>query len=84
MPNEEHIPLKNTSIRVQPHIYHSNPHEEKEWKDTLHKASLSLASTLTRHYAKVIRTEQEKLDEIRKEITEHLSQLQGKTRESYN
>lgn len=74
-------PPRNMSLWVQPHIYHSNPDVEKQWKDTLHQASLDLTTTLIEHYTKVIRAEQETLDKIKQEMTEYLTRLNGTTRE---
>ena len=74
-------PPRNVSLWVQPHIYHSNPDVEKQWKDTLHQASLNLTTTLVQHYAKVIKEEQETLEKIKQEMTEYLTKLNGTTRE---
>ena len=63
---------RNMSLWVQPHIYHSNAEIEKQWKDTLHQASLSLTSTLIQHYMRVIKSEQGTLEKIKKEIKEYL------------
>ena len=60
------------SLWIQPHIYHSNPEVEKQWKDTLHQALLNLTTTLIDHYKAVIKVEQETLEKITKEITEYL------------
>ena len=70
-------PPKNMSLWVQPHIYHSNSQVEKQWKDTLHQASLNLTSTLINHYAKIIKNEQENLENIKREISTYLSHLQA-------
>ena len=40
---------RNMALWVQPHIYHSNPQIERQWRDTLHRASLDLTRTLTQH-----------------------------------
>ena len=74
-------PPKNMSLWIQPHIYHSNPEVEKQWKDTLHQASLNLTTTLIDHYKAVIKVEQETLEKITKEITEYLKHLSGTSRE---
>ena len=74
-------PPRNMSLWVQPHIYHSNPDVEKQWKDTLHQASLNLTTTLVQHYASVIKAEQETLEKIKQEMTEYLTKLNGTTRE---
>ena len=74
-------PPRNISLWVQPHIYHSNPDVEKQWKDTLHQASLDLTTTLIQHYTRVIKAEQETLEKIKQEMTEYLTQLNGTTRE---
>ena len=73
-------PPRNVSLWVQPHIYHSNPDVEKQWKDTLHQASLNLTG-MVQHYAKVIKQEQETLEKIKQEMTEYLTKLNGTTRE---
>lgn len=65
------------SLWVQPHIYHTNPQVEKQWKDNLQQASLKLTSTLTAHYAKVIQTEQANLEKMKTEITSYLNHLQA-------
>lgn len=70
-------PPKNMSLWVQPHIYHSNEKIEKQWKDTLHTASLDLTSALIQHYTHVIQTEQQTLEEIKQEITQYLLRKQG-------
>lgn len=72
---------KNMSLWVQAHIYNSNPKVEKQWKDTLHQASLNLTTTLIDHYKAVIRAEQDTLEEIKKETTEYLKYLSGVSRE---
>ena len=48
---------RNMSLWVQPHIYHSNPDVEKQWKDILHQGSLNLTTILVQHYARVIKVE---------------------------
>ena len=68
------------SLWIQPHIYHSNAEVEKQWKDTLHQASLNLTTTLIDHYKAVIRAEQQTLEMITKEITEYLKHLSGTSR----
>ena len=70
-------PPKNMSLWVQPHIYHLNEKIEKQWKDTLHTASLDLTSALIQHYTRVIQTEQQTLEEIKQEITQYLLHKQG-------
>ena len=75
------LPPRNMSLWVQPHIYHSNPDVEKQWKDTLHQTSLNLTTTLVQHYAKMINEEQETLEKIKQEMTEYLTKLNGTTRE---
>ena len=72
---------RNMSLWVQPHIYHSNPDVEKQWKDTLHQASLNLTTTLVQHYTRVIKAEQETLEKIKQDMTEYLTKLNGTTRE---
>ena len=47
--------MRNMSLWVQPHIHHSNPDVEKQWKDTLHQASLNLTTTFIQHYMKIIK-----------------------------
>ena len=74
-------PPKNMSLRVQSHIYHSDPEVEKQWRDTLQQASLNLTKTLIEHYKKVIKNEQDTLEKIKHEITEYLKQLPGTSRE---
>ena len=69
------------SLWVQPHIYHSDPEVEKQWRDTLQQASLNLTKTLIEHYKKVIKNEQDTLEKIKHEITEYLKQLTGTSRE---
>ena len=73
-------PPRNMSLWVQPHIYHSNPDVERQWKDTLHQASLNLTTTLVQHYASVIKAKQETLEKIKQEMTEYLTKLNGTTR----
>ena len=65
-------PPRNMAVWVQPHIYHSNPQIEKQWRETLNEASLSLTNLLIKHYSKIIQTEQETIEEIKTEITDHL------------
>ena len=77
----QNSPPRNMSLWVQPHIYHSNPDVEKQWKDTLHQASLNLTTTLVQHYTRVIKAEQETLEKIKQEMTEYLTKLNGTTRE---
>ena len=62
-------PPKNILLWVQPHIiYHSDQKVKKQWRDTLHQASLNLTTTLIEHYKRVIKNEQGKLEKINKEI----------------
>ena len=68
------------SLWVQPHIYYSNAEIEKQWKDTLHQASLSLTSTLIQHYTRVIKSEQKTLEK-NNEIKEYLQNFMGSCRE---
>ena len=69
-----HQPPKNMSLWVQPHIYHSNAQVEKHWRDTLHEAGLNLTSILIKHYASVIKAEQETIETIRKEVIDYIKQ----------
>ena len=69
------------SLWVQPHIYHSDPEVEKQWRDTLHQASLDLTTTLVEHYKRVIKKEQDTLEKIKVEITNYLKHLTGTPRE---
>ena len=68
-------PPKNISLWVQSHIYHSDPEVEKQWRDTLHQASLNLTTTLIKHYKKVIKNEHDELEKIKKGITNYLKHL---------
>ena len=74
-------PPKNMSLWVQPHIYHSDPEVERQWRDTLHQASLNLTTTLIEHYKKVIKNEQDELEKIKIEIANYLKHLTGTTRD---
>ena len=65
-------PPKNMTLWVQPHIYHSNTQVEKQWRDTLKEAELSLTSTLIQHYSSIIEAEKQTLEIIKKEIAEYL------------
>ena len=69
------------SLWVQPHIYHSDPEVERQWRDTLHQASLNLTTTLIEHYKKVIKNEQDELEKIKIEIANYLKHLTGTTRD---
>ena len=74
-------PPRNMSLWVQPHIYHSNQEVEKLWKDTLSEASRNLTLILIKHYASLIKTEQETLETIRREVTQYLTQSDNKQKE---
>ena len=74
-------PPRNMSLWVQLHIYHSDPDVEKQWRDTLHQASLNLTTTLIEHYKKVIKNEQDTSEKLKKEITDYLKHLTGASRE---
>ena len=45
---------------------------EKQWRDTLKEAELSLTSTLIQHYSSIIEAEKQTLEIIKKEIAEYL------------
>ena len=51
----------------EPHIYHSNPEVESEWKQSLDRASLNLVSILIKHYTTVIDSEKRTLRELQTE-----------------
>ena len=68
-------PPRNMSLWVQQHIYHSDQEVERQWRDTLHQASLNLTMTLIEHYKKVIKNEQDALEKIKKEISDYLKNL---------
>ena len=57
-------PPKGMKLWSEPHIYHSNNQIEKEWRQILEAASLSLLSALIRHYTSVIREEKQTIREL--------------------
>lgn len=72
-------PPQSMTLWCKPHVYHTNSEVERQWRDTLHSASLKLVSILIKHHSKTVQTERKIMEEIQEEMKQTIKNIKKPT-----